>query len=257
MPGSQRVNSRLRRAGKRVQQPQSGWIDESYKVVGRADGTILSGVPGMIYVRDLQNGQVLTVYNAVAPTDRPGLIVRVGRLVGESIYRVKGMRDSHGVPAGGGQVAPHSHTDLFISRERFLPFLVLPITDGELTVQIYGDTLIKDDLSFGWVENQTLDLSSYVPTAGAKYVLIEADDGVINVVDGTEVDAKELLTPANIPAHTAGSKPSTAVRLFAGQTQLYRDPNSINDFVDVRSLTSGGGGTGNITSIDGGNAASF
>ena len=256
MPGSQRVNSRLRRAGKRVQQPQSGWIDESYKVVGRADGTVLTGIAGMIYVRDLQNGQVLTVYNAVAPTDRPGLIVRVGRLVGESIYRVKGMRDSHGVPAGGGQISPHSHTDLFISRERFLPFLVLPIKDAGHTVQIYGDTLIKDDLSFGWVENQTLDLSSYVPAAGVKYVLIEADDdGVINVVDGTLVDAKELLTPADIPAHTAGSKPSCAVRLFDGQTQLYRDPNSISDFVDVRSLTSGGGGT--PTGIDGGNAASF
>lgn len=252
-----RTNSRLRKAAKNATKPQSGWIDESYKVTGLADGTILTGIAGMIYVRDIQNGQVLTVYNAVAPTDRPGLIVRVGRLVGESIYRVKGMRDSHGVPAGGGQISPHSHTDLFIGRERFLPFLVLPIKDGGHVVQIYGDIIEKDDLTTGWIENQTLDLSSYVPAAGALYVVIEADeDGVINVVEGTEIDSKELLTPANIPAHTPGSKPSCAVQLFTGQTQLYRDPNSINDFVDLRLFTSGGG-AGNLTSIDGGDAASF
>ena len=243
MAKSPRLNSRLRKALKDVKKPQSGWMDETDKIVGRADGTILTGIAGMIYVRDPQNGQVLTVYNSVAPTDRPGLMVRVGRLVGEAIYRVKGMRDSHGVPSGGGQISPHSHNDLFIGRERFLPFLVLPIEGEGHTVQIYGDVIIKDDRTFTAIENQTLDLSSYVPATGALYALIEADDdGVISVVTGTEVDSKELLTPADIPAHTDGSKPSCAVRLFGGQEQLYRDPNSINDFVDVRSLTSGGGG---------------
>lgn len=238
------IQSRLKRALRKVTKPQSGWLDESDKVIGLANGTVLTGVPGMIYVRDPANGQVLTVYNTVAPTDRPGLQVRVGKLVGESIYRVKGMRDSYGIPAGGSSGSDHSHENLFISRERFLPFIVLPISGGGHVVQIYGDLIIKADRTFTWIEHQTLDLSSSVPTDGtAKYVLIEADDdGVINVVDGTPVAAKELLTPADIPAHTDGSKPSCAVRLFDGQTQLYRDPASINDFVDVRSLTSGGGG---------------
>lgn len=244
------TESRLKRVLKKVTRPQSGWTDESDKVMGLADGTVLTGIPGMVYVRDPANGQVLTVYNSVAPTDRPGLQVRVGKLVGESIYRIKGMRDAYGVPAGGSSGSDHSHDNLFMSRERFLPFLVLPIAGGGHVVQIYGDVIARADRTFSWVPNQTLDLSAYVPTSGAKYVLIEADDdGNINVVDGTPVDAKELLTPANIPAHTEGSKPSCAVRLFVGQTQLYRDPNSINDFIDVRSLTSGGGGGGSSFDI--------
>ncbi|RPI89755.1 MAG: hypothetical protein EHM40_20045, partial [Chloroflexi bacterium] len=238
------TNSRLRKALHKVRQPQTGWIDVSDKVMGTADGTVLTGIAGMIYVRDPQNGQVITVYNSIAPTDRPGLQVKVGRLVGENIYRVKGLRDAYGTPAGGGQISPHSHNDLYLGRERFLPFLVLPISGGGLTIQIYGDTLVKADGTFGWIENQTLDLTSHAPAAGALYVLIEADDdGTIYATDGTPVAAKEVLTPTDIPAITAGRKASCAVRLYDGQTQLYRDPATINDFVDLRSFTSGGGGS--------------
>jgi hypothetical protein len=247
-----RTKSRLRKVLKQVQKPQTGWMDVSDFVVGKADATILTGIDGIIYVRDPKNGQVLTAYNSIAPTDRPGLQVKVGRLVGESIYRVKGMRDSYGVPAGGGQLSRHTHDGLFIGRDRFLPFLVMPIEGGAHTVQIYGDVIEKADETFGWIENQQLDLSSYVPTAGALYVLIEADDdGVIYVIEGTPIEAKELLTPANIPAKTSGRKASCAVRLYDSQEQLYRDPKSINDFVDVRSLTSGGGGGGGGTEFKG------
>jgi len=246
-----RTNSRLRKALKQVQKLQTGWTDISYKVMGKADGTITTGVDGIVFVRDPLNGQVITVYNSIAPTNRPGLQVEVGRLVGEDIYRVKGVRDSYGAPAGGGQISRHSHEELFIGRDRFLPFFVFPIEGGGFTVQIYGDIIIKGDSTFGWIANQTLDLSSYVPTAGAKYVLIEADeDGVIYVTEGDLVDAKELLTIADIPPVTSGRIPSCAVRLYDSQTQLYRDPNSINDFIDVRSITSSGGG-GSLPTLDG------
>ncbi len=232
------TKSRFRKAIKSVSKPQSGWLDESDKVVGKADGTILTGIAGMIYVRDLQNGQVLTVYNSIAPTDRPGLIVRVGRLVGESIYRVKGMRDSYSAPAASGQISPHSHNDLFINRDRFLPFLVLPIDGSGHVVQIYADVIPKPGGSFGLIQNQTLDLLSHVPATGARFALIEADNnGTIYVIDGSVVDAKELLTLANIPSVTSGRRPSCAVRLFDSQTQLYRDLNSINDFIDLRMFT--------------------
>ena len=186
------------------------------------------------------------VYNDGAPTDKFGLQVEVGRRIGEKELRIKSVRGVYNQPANPAVNVNTLLSELFIGRDRFLPFLVFPINGGGLVVNIYGDVFLKSDGTFGYVANQTLDLTSYVPASGPKFVLIEADDsGMIYVTTGTAVDSKELLTPANIPAVTTGRIPSTAVRLYTGQTQLYRDPNSINDFVDVRPITAGGvGGLG-------------
>ena len=132
--------------------------------------------------------------------------------------------------------------ELFIGRDRFLPFLVFPVDGGGHVVNIYGDVFLKSDWTFGYVANQAVDLTSHIPASGARFALVEADEnGVIYITDGTIADSKELLTPSDIPSVTTGRVPSTAVRLYTGQTQLYRDPNSVNDFVDVRSITAGGG----------------
>jgi hypothetical protein len=112
---------------------------------------------------------------------------------------------------------------------------VYPIAGGGFTVQVIGIIFPKADNSFDFVDNQTLDLSSYVPVTGAKYVLIEADDdGEIHVIEGSTVASPGLLTVADIPSITIGRRASCAVRLYVGQTQLYRDPFTINDFEDVR-----------------------
>jgi hypothetical protein len=237
---SKLINSRLRKTLKKVTQPQTGWLDVFPAVIGKADGTILTGVDGLIYARNFLNGQVLTVYNFVAP-NIAGLQVEIGRKVETpGLWQVKGVRETYQVPAGGSQSsASHSHDNLFISRDRFMPFLVFPLDGTGFMVQVYGDVIVKEDGSFGSIASQQLDLSSHVPATGALYALIEADeDGVLYVTEGTPVDAKELLTLGDIPSITAGRKPSCAVRLYAGQAQLYRDPASINDFIDLRSITS-------------------
>jgi hypothetical protein len=234
-------NSRLRKALKKVAQPQTGWLDVFPAVIGKADGTIQTGVNGIIYIRNLLNGQVLTVYNFITP-NTSNLQVEVGRKVETpGLWQVKGVREAYSVPAGGSvSSGSHTHEQLFIGRDRFLPFLVLPIEGGEFMVQIYGDVIIKSDSTIGYILNQTLDLASYVPTDGtALYVVIEADDdGVIYVNEGTPVASKELLTLTDIPSVTTGRVASCAVRLYDGQVQLYRDLNSINDFVDMRLFTS-------------------
>lgn len=242
---------KLKNLFKKRNASQSGWIDVFPAKLGKADGTILTDTVGIIYVRHVVNGQVYEVYNDGAPTDKFGLQVEVGRRIGEKELRIKSVRGVYNQPANPAVNVNTLLSELFIGRDRFLPFLVFPINGGGLVVNIYGDVFLKSDGTFGYVANQTLDLTSYVPASGAKFVLIEADDsGVIYVTAGTAVDSKELLTPSDIPAVTTGRIPSTAVRLYTGQTQLYRDPNSINDFVDVRSITAGGGGGGSGSFMD-------
>lgn len=233
---SQLKNNILRKTLKKVIQPQTGWLDVFPAVIGRADGTIQTGADGVIYIRNFLNGQVLTVYNFTVPNIL-NLQVEVGRKVEQpGLWQVKGVREVFAIPAAGTiSSGSHSHSDLFIPRDRFMPFLVFPITDSGFDVQIYGDTILKADGNFGYIENQTLDLASHIPTTGARWALIEADeDGAIHVIDGTVMDAIEVLTLAEIPPVTAGRVASCAVRLYSGQVQLYRDAGSINDFVDLR-----------------------
>ncbi len=237
---SKLTNIRLQKTLKKIRQPQTGWMDVFPAVIGRADGSVLTGVDGLIYIRNFLNGQVLTVYNFATP-NTAGLQVEIGRKVETpGLWQVKGVRETYQVPAGGTTgSASHTHEDLFIARDRFLPFLVFPLDGTGFTCQVYGDVINKTDGTFGAILSQELDLSSHVPASGALYALIEADEnGTLYITDGDPVDAKELLTLADIPTLTAGRKPSCAVRLYAGQEQLYRDPTSINDFVDLRAITS-------------------
>jgi len=230
------TESRLRKTLKKTAAPQTGWLDVFPAVIGTASGTVQTGVPGIIYVRNFLNGQVLSVYNFVTP-NTAGLQVEVGRKVETpGLWQVKGVREAYAQPAGGvvGS-ASHTHADLFIGLNRFLPFLIFPVDGSGFDVKIIGNVFPKHDGSLGYVVNQTLDLSSYVPASGALYILLETnDDGTIQITEGAVVAAKELLVPSDIPALNPENHPSCAVRLYAGQAQLYRDPNSINDFVDLR-----------------------
>jgi len=246
--------NKLRDLFKKFKAEKSGWTNLFPAILGKADGTILTETNGIVYVRHSVNGRVYQAYNNGAPLDKPGLHIQVGRMTDETVLRIKSIDRTHSETVNNGEVLQSLLDELFISRERFLPFLILPTDGGGFVVQVYGDVIIKSDGSFGWIDNQTLDLSSHVPTAGALFVLIESDDdGVLYVTDGTPVASKELLTPADIPSITSGRKPSCAVRLYDGQTQLYRDKNSVSDFVDARSLTSGGGGGGGgaVDSVNG------
>jgi len=242
------TQSRLRRVLKKVSSPQTGWLDVFPAVIGKADGTIQTGVSGIIYIRNFLNGQVLTVYNFVTPNTL-NLQVDVGRKVEQpGLWQVKGVRETYSQPAGGivGS-GSHTHNDLFINRNRFLPFLVLPVDGSGFEVQIYGDVTRNAAGTAFNIENQQLDLSSYVPAAGALWGVIDADEtGAISVNEGSVVDSKEVLMLADIPASVDGHIESCAIRLYAGQEQLYRDMNSINDFVDLRfmigGISNGGGG---------------
>lgn len=218
-------------------------------ILGNADGTVLTGVDGIVYAMTW-HGEVIQVLNRRVP-NVPYKHVIIGYDPGQpNVLQVLRERDVYGSLDSSPAVPDHAKTHAygggdtdFVAGVRFLPFLVLPYS--EFTVQVFGGVFPKADGTSGVVANQQLDLSSYQPSAGAKYVLIQFDtDGVIGVVDGSEVDVKELLTVANIP--TATETPIAAVRLYSSQTELQLNPNGLVDFIDLRwgGPLGGGGGTG-------------
>jgi len=219
------------------------WVDRFPATIGKADGTILTSTSGIIWVQNVITGQEEEVHNTIAPINRLGLHVIVGRYPGEILLRIKEVATVYAIPASTGETTEAIVQSQFIDRDHFLPFLVAPIDGGGFVVDIFGDTFIRSDGTIGAIAKQTFDLSSHVPAAGALYVVIEADDdGIIYATDGVPVDSKEILTLADIPPITPNRRSSCAVRLYDGQVQLYRDPETVLDFVDLRSLTSNSAG---------------
>jgi len=215
-----------------------------------SDSDVLTGASGWVYVTETSTGAVRQVLNRRVP-NKVFTQVAVGYDPSQpGVLQVLYARDVFGDQDTSPAVPDHAQTHAygggdtdFVEAARILPFLVLPYS--EFTVQIFGGVFEKSDGSWGVLSNQTLDLSAYQPAAGAIWALLQYDDdGAVTVVEGAEVDVKELLTVANIPA--ASENPIAVIRLYEGQTAIQRNPNGINDFADPRFgwAQGGGGGTG-------------
>lgn len=225
-----RMNGLLRKTLKRVVKPQTGWLDVFPAVIGTEDGTVDTGTPGVIYVRNVLNGQTLRVHNAVAPAIAT-LQVEVGRRVEDpGLWQVKGVRESFATPASSGNVAYHAaqHTfpepdTVWIDRKQLLPLTVLVSDADNFIVQIYGAT-VRTMNGVAIITTQEVDLSTYVPATGALYVNIETDDdGVLSVHSGTGFDAPELAAVSDVPVPTAGKYMLAFVLLTEGMTTLSND----------------------------------
>lgn len=141
-----------------------------------------------------------------------------------------------------------NHDAVWVQGAQIIPFNVLPA--GAFTVTVYCDDALRGDAEWVKGTTATIDLASSVPTAGARFVLIEIDEtGAIVTTDGAEVDDRYLLAFSDIPEPTAGRMPICAVALYDGQDMLRRDTRygKRNDFVDLRWGNwnrEGGSGTG-------------
>ena len=239
----QNTSSRLRKALRKVAQPQTGWLDVFPAVIGKADGTVLTDVPGEIYVRNVLNGQTLRVHNSVAP-NTPLLQVDVGRRVEEpGLWQIKGTREAFTVPAGGSNVPyHHEHHEeggadrLNLSRKQIL-YLTVRVSDAEnFVVQVYGG-VSRMGAGYALIQNQEIDLSAYVPTAGAVYVNIETDeDGALTVHAGAGFAAKALATAGDIPVPEAGKARIATIVLFESMTELLDEHILVPFPLEVNSL---------------------
>ena len=218
--------------------------------IGASSTLIDTGIPGLIYVRIEGSGQVVAAVNSIVPSEYNHPVLLARSKMNKKIWEVIASRQAYSFPVNGDlryHHAQHEHPNpdtTYIKADQFLPFLATPSEDGGFVVQINGGVVTLDGVRY-LVNNQTLDLTSFAPTTGAVWVLIEVDSvGAIDTVVSAEYDSKELLTPDNIPLSDAGAWDLCAVRLYVGQEQLRRD--TINDFVDLRFGQSGVGG-GNVT----------
>lgn len=187
----------------------------------------------------LADGQEIDVYNPSVP-NTPNRRVLIGYPpYGTRRLQVLGDRDNY-VDGTEGVTPDHHESHEFWSRDtvwtqkgQIVPLLVLPA--GDFLVKLWGDIIYADG-TWVVVDNQELDLASYQPAAGAEWLLLEIDNttGVMSAVEGTLVDARELLNTSNLPVPDADCTPICAVMVYDGQTELQRNPNGTNDFLDLR-----------------------
>lgn len=223
-------NTRLRKALKKVSQPQTGWLDVFPAVIGKEDGTVSTGVAGEIYVRNVLNGQTLTVHNAVAPAIA-SLQVEVGRRVEQpGLWQIKGVREAFHAPASSGQVEYHFDQHVFpnadsglFPRKQLRELTVLVADAANCIVQVYGGQCnIAGAMVL--IDHEQIDLSAYIPTVGAVYVNIEADlNGALTVHVGENFHSPELATASFIPVPDAGKTRLATVILFESMTALLNE----------------------------------
>jgi hypothetical protein len=220
-------------------------------VLGNAAGEVWTGFGSKVYVT-LYNGEVIDILNRRVS----GIATRPVNIGIDDDYpnlvQVLGFADVFDDDEALGHPVDHrathewqGHDQVSVSGYQFLPLLVAPASSDDFNVQVYRGFLSVPS-GFVKVLSQTLNIASSQPSAGARYVLLQADDaGVVTAKDGTMVDAKELLSGDDIPLPDADRYPMWAVRVYDGQERLRCD-RRINDFeADLRfggySLAGGGG----------------
>jgi len=231
------TQTRLRKQLKKLSQPHSGWLNVFSAILGKADGTVLTGIAGVVWVRNILNGQVLAVHNSAVP-NIPLLQVEVGKRVDQpGLWQIKGTLEPFSTPAtggGSGSVVGEHHTShefpssdtVWVDRKQIKHLTVLVSDASNFIVKLMGGIVLTAN-GVTKIATQTVDLSSYVPATGAVFVSIESDDdGVITVNEGTGFEAPAIATVDDIPSPAAGQYTRAYVLLYEGQTAL-----SNNDIV--------------------------
>lgn len=244
------TDTRLRKRLKKVTAPQTGWLDVFPAIMGTANGIVLTGINGVVWVRNILNGQLLAVYNSAVP-NIPLLQVEVGRRVDQpGLWQVKGTLESYNVPASSSSSsAVDNHheqheflqTDtVWVDPKQIMQLTVLVADADDFLVRVIGSVIHTSD-GVAQISTQTVDLSSYVPTEGALFVIIQADnDGLLSVVDGTPFASPLAGTFADVPAPDADHHMIAFVLLHESMTELS------NDDIRLPRLFGGGGAGGSF-----------
>jgi hypothetical protein len=214
-----------------IEENSSEWIRKVPAVLGNADGIVEAG-QGLVYAR-LSNGYVVTAINYIAP-----LIFDLSVMIGQSkslsgIWQVISVRETFVNPATTNVKYHHEQHEFdsngnpgpdqtWVNRKALLPLTILVSDGAGFMVRVFGN-VTQTAAGVQLIDTQDIDLSSYVPTSGAKYISLECDDdGVVVVQDGTTVGAVELLTETDIPI-------SSPDKYFLGYVMLYESQAELTD----------------------------
>lgn len=202
--------------------------------------------PGFVFVRDMQ-GYVHEAYNNVVPVDKE-YVVRVGYdEFNHTLQTVLGHSNPY-QQTTYRQIPSHHETHewpaedtVWVKSQQIFPGLVAPTTG--LTVCIQPFCCGQDDGTFIIVPYQTLDLTSHIPSSGARWVTISINSsGAAVATDGSTVTALSLLASQAIPAPTDRSQRAiAAVAMYLGQTEITQNA-AVQLIADLR-FGSGQGST--------------
>lgn len=206
------------------------WLEKIPAFLGKKDGTVATDVYGVIWVRDMY-GQELKVFNNNKVDLKPNMLVRIGRHKDEpNVWQVVSRREAWGdLPAGSGIQYHHEQhefmgPDMVMLDRRQISQLSVIVKDGAaFTVQFFGG-MVRTAAGMKKISSQVVDLSSYVPTDGAIYANIEADNnGVLSVELGTPFAGPALGDVSYIATPAIGKYLMAVVRLYEGQSELSND----------------------------------
>ena len=212
----------------------SGYKDKQPAWVGKSATEIETGTPGLIHVR-LISGKPEVAINTIAPLqfDYPVWVAK--SKVQKSLWEVIGLMQPFVSPVSQSVRYHHEQHEypapdtIMVRQDQIMTMLVLPVSG--LEVNLYG-AVIKQDNDHKPVINQSLNLSSYVPSAGAVWAKLCVVDGAIEVFLSDEYESRTSLTPDLIPIGSGFDV--CAIRLYSGQSKITRDFTIENDFIDLR-----------------------
>lgn len=125
---------------------------------------------------------------------------------------IVGDTNRHGETHTEGAVDP-----IYIYLSQILNARIIP--DG-LKIRIHRHTHLGA-LYSSPQQSAVIDLTSHLPTSGARWVLVYLDyTGAYQLIDGNVADTKALLTIAAVPELPFGGWAIAAVRLYTGQTAI-------------------------------------
>jgi len=207
------------------------WLEKVPAWTGDYAGVVDTGTSGLIYVR--VDAQVVTVFNGTAPLE-PNIPITIGRHKDQpQLWQVVSRREVWSAPSSPNTLHHHDQHEfpnadtVWVDRKQIIRLTLLVLNEEDsanFIMTVIGGEFDKVDGSVGLVDNQTVDLSSYVGGASAYYVAIETDeDGVLSVHTGTDFAAPQLATEEFIPVPDAGKYRIGYVLLFEGQEKLLNE----------------------------------
>lgn len=224
----------LRQANAKPQEPIFGFLGDINGVVSVPDK------PNFLFVT-LKNGATVQAYNNSLP---PAPLMPVELRIdprNPSYYHLVGARDVFATDYPYPLMKSHAPSHTWpgydappIHKRQLLPGMV---TATGLLVTCQSDFVLTDAGILAYFPGAQLDISSSVPTSGARYVLISINSSTLalTATDGSIVDYAAL-TYASIPSTPAGHKREAAIRLVAGQTAIRERDSGDTDILDLRFL---------------------
>ncbi len=237
-------------------------------IVGHPDGTVyVEDNPGYIWARlGGQNGQIIQVWaRGILPAyNRPIVVYRLPYRPRDygiadldvDAYPSTGDGDNVVGYTGNGYLTRHGEQHfywggdpVYVDLRQWTPLRVFAA--GGLTITVQEGVLPRQGVDI-YVARQTIDLTSHVPGAGGRYVLITLDTaGLVTATDGDTVADYTTLNITNVPTTPTGHFRLAAIRVYAGQTAI-ADSLTASDILDLRwpqESVAGVGGSGGSPSI--------